>query len=273
MNGINSSTTKRCLYHILNGWKHPRYFGRLLFCVADAVCGMIILHLRRKDRKETPGSAENDEKRSDSSGGLISLELQDSLWWLFNPLPINICARGSAQSFVVLISVLATVVVATSCSKDATKNVMLRAAVAGILYRLAIHAKLYPVIYTVSYMARFSFREQQSIEEESGNSPFRKMFPSNLNQEDILDSVTTTNGSMSRITSNSKLEQSLYLFPWFNPKILAQLIHLWIKRLLFTPASIIFASCFLVTFDILTYLAYHLYGEEDLREGLIYHFS
>ena len=89
---------------------------------------------------------------------------------------------------------------------------MLRAAVAGILHGLAIHAKLYPVIYTVSYMAHFSFQEQQSIEKEGGNSPFRKMLPSNPNQEDISDSPTTTNDSMSRITSNSKLEKACICF-------------------------------------------------------------
>jgi len=144
--------------------------------------------------------------------------------------------------------------------------------VAGILHGLAIHAKLYPVIYTVSYMSYFSCREQ-SIEAEGGRGTFRTMPPLIVNQKDTTSDSTMTNDGLSRINSDSTVEQTLYPFPWFNPKRLAQLIHLWIKRLFFTPSSIIFASFFLLTFGILTYLAVHLYGEEALQEGLTYHFS
>ena len=36
-------------------WRKERYFGRMLFCIADALCGLVILQLRRKARgKRTP---------------------------------------------------------------------------------------------------------------------------------------------------------------------------------------------------------------------------
>lgn len=261
------SMMKRWITHSLKWWRHPRYFGRLLFCVADALCGLVILHLKRKERKEVPI---NDDSNRESRG-LISVELQDSLWWLLNPLPINICTRGSAESFVVLMPVLATLAIATSCSKTITKRtVMFRAAVAGILHGLAIHAKLYPVIYTVSYMAHFSFREQSIAESVPGS--FRSMTPLDLNQ-DNTPVVTNMGESVSTKKSNSKSEPKLYPFPWFNPRRLVQLIHLWIGRLFFVPSSMIFASFFIITFGTLTFLAVYLYGEEALQEGLIYHFS
>jgi len=262
------SMMKRWVSHSLKWWRHPRYFGRLLFCIADALCGLVILHLRRKERKNAPI---NDDSNREPRG-LISVELQDSLWWLLNPLPINICTRGSAESFVVLMPVLATLAIATSCSKTITKkNVMFRAAVAGILHGLAIHAKLYPVIYTVSYMAHFSFREQ-SIEVESGHGSFRSMTPSTPDK-DNAPVLTNVHENVSTNKSNFKSEHELYPFPWFNPKRLVQLILLWIRRLFFTPSSIIFASFFILTFGTLTFLAVHLYGEEALQEGLTYHFS
>ncbi|KAL3787363.1 hypothetical protein HJC23_004388 [Cyclotella cryptica] len=86
-----------------------KYFGKILFCIADAICGYIIALLRRRRRsihaeQQTFTAA---EKRMTN----LSPDFVDALWWLYNPLPINICTRGSAESLVVLLPVLATVAV------------------------------------------------------------------------------------------------------------------------------------------------------------------
>ena len=90
-----------------------RYFGKILFCIADVICGYIILTLRRKKRVLLVANhPKKGDKRGWKNSTDLSPELKDALWWLYNHPPINICTRGSAESLVVLLPVLATVAVA-----------------------------------------------------------------------------------------------------------------------------------------------------------------
>jgi len=84
--------------------------------------------------------------------------MEDALWWLYNPLVINICTRGSAESLLVLLPVLLTVWTATSVRKR--DHVLYSAVVAGICHGVAIHAKLYPIIYTLSFVTNFADMEK-----------------------------------------------------------------------------------------------------------------
>lgn len=105
-------------------------YGRYLFCTADALCGWLIV----KFRKQRRGSS-----------------FVDALWWLYNPLAINICTRGSAESLIVLLPVLSTVWIATNYSKSYSAALL-----AGFCHGIAVHAKLYPVIYSLSFMCSFA---------------------------------------------------------------------------------------------------------------------
>ena len=80
--------------------------ARYLFCLADALCGLWLGPL-----------------------------------WLYHPLAINICTRGSAESLQVLLPVLLTL----HCAQQG--HVIL----AGLLHGFALHAKLYPLIYSLTY--------------------------------------------------------------------------------------------------------------------------
>ena len=114
-----------------------------------------------------------------------------------------------------------------------------RAVVAGIMHGIAIHSKLYPVIYTVSFMAHISHQEHR-----------RKW-------KKLLQPLPTGESS----------------FPWTKPGRLLHLIGLWIQRLLMTPSSVLFLVISLSTFGGLTYLAVFGYGDKALEEGFLYHFS
>lgn len=138
-----------------------RELGRYLFCIADALCGWIILVLRKRQR------------RDQIAGSNKSLE--DAIWWLYNPLAINICTRGSAESLIVLLPVLLTVWIALLSSSVQQQNqkqqqqkpgLPIGAAVAaGICHGVAVHAKLYPVIYSVSFATKFCrFQHNESVQ-------------------------------------------------------------------------------------------------------------
>jgi phosphatidylinositol glycan class M len=114
----------------------PKEAGRYLFCIADALCGWIIVQYRRSNRQQSQDTP--------------WMRLQDALWWLYNPLAINICTRGSSESLMVLLPVLMTI--RTVRSGTSLKHALF----AGLWHGLAVHSKLYPIIYSLSYMAYFA---------------------------------------------------------------------------------------------------------------------
>jgi phosphatidylinositol glycan class M len=229
------------LAELLSRFPHKEY-GRYLFCIADAFCGYIILHERRARRRKPQQQQQKEEKIK-----WFSVELVDAMWWLYNPLAINICTRGSSESLMVLLPVLLTFWIATSQERqqqqqphttDEDNNndgtaTYLQVLLAGICHGVAVHSKLYPIIYSLSYMAYFA------------TSP-----------------RTTTPTTKKTGT-----------FPWTQPYKLFRLVKLWIGRLLFSSKPLLFLVTFISTFGLLTWLAVYIYGEIALQEGLLYHFS
>lgn len=197
----------------------PQEGGRYLFCVADAICGWMVIQLRRSNRIQT-----------DCSSSFITPALMDALWWMYNPLAINICTRGSAESFMVLLPVLLTVWLV---QPNSMLPKWLRACLAGAVHGVGVHSKLYPIIYSLSYMAYFA----------------------------------TTDSDM-----ESDSSATVKSFPWTEPKRLWRLTTTWINRLL-QPAPMLFLVWTILSFASLTYAAVQWYGEKALQEGLLYHLS
>lgn len=121
-----------------------RSHGRYLFCLADVCCGWLIVCFRRNHRRSRTVSP-------DTGIPAISHELMDALWWLYNPLAINICTRGSAESLIVLLPVLLTIWTISRGHKTCSS-----AFIAGLCHGVAIHSKLYPIIYSLSFMTCYA---------------------------------------------------------------------------------------------------------------------
>jgi phosphatidylinositol glycan class M len=135
---------------------HPQA-GRFLFCIADTLCGFMISKLRQKQRTSFSSSSHQQQPH----------QMADALWWLYNPLSINICTRGSAESLMVLLPVLITVWIVTQW-----RHSSISAVAAGVSHGLAIHTKLYPIIYSLSFALCFLPRS----EKKSHNTPPKTTF-------------------------------------------------------------------------------------------------
>lgn len=292
-----------------------KYFGKILFCVADAICGYIILMLRARSRTRLQCNAYDNKRQKKPKTKCSSIiekcvvqysnlspEFIDALWWLYNPLPINICTRGSAEALVVLLPVLLTVALTTvdGGGNDDVKQeqsslqkkkrlipIPLRACLAGILHGIGIHCKLYPVIYTVSFMANFSRQEQQYRQSERNTGDNSS---SSSNNNEATSSIATRQ-QLDQGWTHTLSEQMAYFqscmcctpkssssslgggFPWKHPIKILMLALLWIQRLFLTPSSILFLLSSIATMAGTTYAAVHYYGHEALEEGLLYHFG
>jgi len=282
-----------------------KYFGKFLFCIADAICGYIIALLRRRQRASSSSDTQQpsqtqqplqkqQQKSKQKQQNIIlkkiqeliptpSAKLVDALWWLYNPLPINICTRGSAESLVVLLPVLITVALVNMYQKkiplsssqtpcfQGTLPIRLRACLTGILHGIAIHAKLYPVIYTVSIMAAFARQEQQRILTTRKSHITSQRAREGGWLHNLSDYLRIMENCFCCALSSEK--NGMTGFPWKHPLRILTLAALWVERLFFTLSSVLFLILSLGTMAFLTYLSVHFYGRVALDEGLLYHFQ
>src|SRR5699024_656106 len=94
-------------------------FGKILFSLFDIVCGLILFKILPKHLNPKPY--------------IIFL-------WLYNPLSQIISTRGSCES------IICTLVLLVIYCVEAKRYLL-----GGLLYGLAIHFKIYPIIFAPTF--------------------------------------------------------------------------------------------------------------------------
>lgn len=188
-----------------NVYLHP-LFGKIIFCCADIAAALLMKRLLSRR------GALLQRTRWLSDAGLAI--------WLFSPFTVSISTRGNGESLVtlILISMLDLV---------ETRNL----AIAGILFGLAVHWRLYPVIYTIPLF--LNLLTQKSTQEKR----------SRKQKEDCNISLHDQTETGVRDHRTSFNYSSVLSF--------------------FSPAAAIFL-CLGAYF-------YFLYGDEFLQEAYLYH--
>lgn len=108
-----------------------KIFGKLIFLACDLIIGVLLLELLKyliRSRKEAK------EEEIDAEAVFYTL------FWLFNPIAMNVSTRGNAES------VIGALVVLTLYLVLVKRNVVL----GGIVYGLAVHVKIYPIVYALA---------------------------------------------------------------------------------------------------------------------------
>jgi phosphatidylinositol glycan class M len=108
-------------------------FGKVIFALSDLIIGVLLYRRLRKKDRTTASQASNYV-------GII---------WLLNPIIANISTRGSAES-VLGVVVIGTLVLAEKRRWD----------LAAVAFGLAVHFKIYPIIYGSSLLAAISSSSQ-----------------------------------------------------------------------------------------------------------------
>ncbi|GMH59544.1 hypothetical protein TrRE_jg324, partial [Triparma retinervis] len=156
------------------------------------------------------------------------------MFWLYNPIVINISTRGSSDSLLPLLPVLFALLGVLSYTSSSLQPPTLSnyavLLLAGFFHGLSVHGKIYPVIYSLSYALHLG--------------------------------CSTGRGQYSR---------SL-LRPLKSPSdLLKYLLNLMTTVL--RPPVLVFVLSSLISFSALTYISYAMEGEAYLTHGILYHSS
>ncbi|KAM4058761.1 mannosyltransferase (PIG-M) domain-containing protein [Hirsutella rhossiliensis] len=100
-------------------------FGKVVFAAADLAAGALILALLRRRRQRRPG----DSQTHDDDAAFAAL-------WLWNPMVATISTRGSSEGLLGVLTMALLWAVETR-----------RVDLAGFVLGLAVHFKIYPLIY------------------------------------------------------------------------------------------------------------------------------
>lgn len=123
-------------------------WGKLLFCAADLAVGLLVLRIAGATALATGKDRDAADRLARRAAAL----------WLLNPLVANFSTRGSADSLVAAL-VLATVLCLRHTyhhHPDAGKQKEDRSpqpALAGVFHGLAVHVKIYPIVFSLAYLA------------------------------------------------------------------------------------------------------------------------
>lgn len=118
-----------------NSFLHP-YFGKLFFSICDLVVGGLLIKILEQERQFHSGQLEDVKNLGQSFIKGENLMNIAACFWFFNPLTLTISTRGNAESFqaILVLAMLFFVIKGWDF-------------VGGIFYGLAIHFKIYPLIY------------------------------------------------------------------------------------------------------------------------------
>jgi phosphatidylinositol glycan class M len=81
--------------------------------------------------------------------------------WLLNPLAMNICSRGSSDAVLSTLLLGSLLLLEPARSRESIS--LQRVAAAGALFGLAVHLRVYPIIYAPSFVFHLAYQGGQAI--------------------------------------------------------------------------------------------------------------
>ena len=184
-----------------------KVFGKLIFVLFDLMTGYLIYKILGRLPRLVPQNA----------------AVSSSLLWFYNPLPLVVSTRGSSDSIQTFLVLLVFYFL------SGKRNFL-----AGVIFGISIHVKMYPVIYVLGIY--FLLRKHHDAQEGSQVNSLRER---------------ASSASSSLIVLNDK---------W----------SLWSP---FSRERITFFLAMVMSFTLTTGLAYKWYGNRYLNEAWFYHFQ
>ncbi|PNH00846.1 GPI mannosyltransferase 1, partial [Tetrabaena socialis] len=226
-----------------NIWLHPAW-GKVLFSACDLFVAGLISYLLCRTCTMSP-----------------RLHAAALAVWLFNPYTATISTRGSCDvlSILLLLSLLACLLHG-------------RPLASGMLYGVAVHFRIYPVIYGPA-IALFLARRSWILQEREAGRPGGRQTGSVLRYEEqpshvpAAGSTTAVMPTMSAEGEATTLDQGRVGMP------ARRRTAPWLRAASSLRPSAAFAVAAASTFLLLGAAFYRLYGSEFLQEAFVHHLT
>lgn len=182
-----------------------------------------------------------------------------AIFILLNPMTFTISTRGNAESILSSI-ILASLYFCTSG----------RYMLGGLLYGVAVHLKLFPIIYGVAiFCYLWSGKLRRSIDVPP-LSPRKELSPS-PSPSPVSSNESSPNRIKNRRKTKNRDQNSPRLSAMSSPKKITSVSVTTRKMRIWS--IFIFGLFSALSFGLLTFLSYWKYGGDYLNEAIIYHLS
>jgi phosphatidylinositol glycan class M len=211
-----------------------RSFGKLLFALADILAALLMQRLLQRRYK-------NNKKSKAPASSPFSFQTTTTLalaLWLFSPFTVSISTRGNGEALVtcMLLGML-----------DLLENNYI--ITSGMLYGLAVHWRVYPIIYSLPILKHLAINSTYSYSGSSSSIIERRRTRSSTGAVRTTTPTTTT--------SESGKKKNKIKISFINS--------------LFSLTGFKFGLSAAFIFLSLGIGLYHLYGYEFLHETYLYH--
>lgn len=182
--------------------------GKLLFLSADLLIGWYLYQLLQHILSRT-GMGDHDKIQKSALGY--------TLFWLFNPFSVNVSTRGNAESIVGLL------VLWTLYFLIVKNNVV----VGGFLYGLAIHFKIYPIVYCLALFffigsEHHMYLLHKKIPSPSPMGPFKRLLSTFFHKDRLIFTFMT-------VLTLASLSAFFYILYGYEFLYETYLYHIWRK--------------------------------------------
>lgn len=232
-------------------------FGKILFSFVDVLVGLaieIILNLQNTSDSHSKLNKDADNKNDSSILSTLYKYLNNpfsitSLFYLYNPISISICTRGSADCIIVFLVLITLIFIEAGFYP-----------IAGLCYGFAIHFKIYPIIYFPCLYLYIIYKDFNK-KRESRNA---KINEDNLDTDKSKESKYYSDFFLFRVYSYiCRIFSNIVTYFW-------QVVKFSFKSFL-NYKAIIFAVLAIVTFLFFLVVFYLILGNKFLFEYLLYH--
>ncbi|KAJ3230938.1 hypothetical protein HDU81_004127, partial [Chytriomyces hyalinus] len=256
-------------YTPLLAWLLVYVNGKFLFCACDVLAAICIHWINELDTLNRPLSKRSvlskSQKKPKAKSNKQQQQYHSSRWlefslWALNPFVAVISTRGNAESIIASLVLLSVFLLMRH-----------RIAWAGFAFGLAVHLKVYAIIYALPFWLYIDHSPASPVKPEISNLKHaaekselrsRSRSRSGSNSKAVKG---TSSRSRSRSQSKSKTKSTKQMPP---SKSVSFVLHPF-----FTYNRLLFAAISAFTFLLLGAVFYKLYGHEFLQHTYLYHIT
>ncbi|KAI8840479.1 PIG-M-domain-containing protein [Chytriomyces cf. hyalinus JEL632] len=261
-------------YTPLLAWLLVYVNGKFLFCACDVLAAICIHWINELNEWNHPSVASKNQKKRNKANSPVKSNKQhhSSRWlelslWALNPFVAVISTRGNAESIIASLVLLSVFLL--MCH---------RIAWAGIAFGLAVHLKVYAIIYALPFWLYINHSTnalpaakidisnlEHSVVKPELRSRSRSQSRSRSNSKALKGGQKASSRSRSRSQSKSDTKSTKYMAP---SETVSFILHPF-----FTYNRLLFAATSASTFLLLGAVFYKLYGHEFLQHTYLYHIT